>query len=838
MRVGAMRRMIPAVAWMFGAAAAWSRAEDLSKSHIRPVKVERIRARPKVRPQEGLYGEIRSRPGTDFRPYLKRPQDADAWKAKKFSYVVTELSPAVLYSSRYPEISFFNRIEAWGRGGPTHFAVPTRSGVRVASRGRGLDGKAQSEPWVLAWFAGAEGWLFDVPWLIVLEHRARTISLGAEGLKFRFGGPCGRVLAMPLYGYYKCPPAGTKWSRRLGGAVDFGIDTSRWARSFPRAVAARCRWWSEVLRRYPIHCKETFKVDRLHDVLTVKSQFEYLDIKDDWRTRPRTFAPISPSLALALTDEHNTFPVRFSDPVTDPFIMTAHGPYMGVEGKDSYEIEFETLKYIHELERPELPPAEAPGLVKEAYKRLQETASRRWAKPPGAEIRVDHGKGNYCWAAMGDRWYPRALPYVEDRNIQANAKATLKQYYHDWVIRKERYTEYKGPKKPYRNIYLFHGPGIGSWGGLGDAGKFAENLYVNLWSYAHYTEDVEVMKERWDFIKQLDITPLECGWKGVGRGSIAEMGDEAPPPIQYARLAWMAGDIDTYYYQCYIATRELLHHFIKQNGAQYFRRLQPYHQYYLQRVPRDFIEPMPENVFISNLWGGLFGWQVDGPTYPKQHRERQYWNRWVRFACCSTARFYRDHIRPEDLRKEFKDWKARFDGKPKPGGACQWIRDDPHIMPSLVRIMSLTLNAPLDEIEKLAVFDGKRLPYNRWRLYPDSGVFASAISIIRLSHPLHHDRLVPRSGRAGPYLLGLERSIQSDWSILLQQLANYDKKAKKLHWPVVGWTRWQTPKQPKDLGGGDLFGFGVVRPGPARSPTESGGWTQINWNTYTTWIDE
>jgi hypothetical protein len=805
----------------------------LSASLIRRVDVPRTAARGPVAPQPGRYGELRAAPRTDFTPFAAGP-GLETWMSKPFGTLVSELSPAVLYRSALPEMTFFNGIEAWGHGGPTHVAVRTAGGVVVANRGGRIDGAVQTEPWLVVWFAGAEGWMFDVPWLVVLEHRPRSIELGTEGLRVRFDRPSGRLAAMPFYGYYKAPPAGKRWSVLLDGARDFGIETSTWATAFPDAVAARAQWWAEVLRRYPVRSTETFRVDRLNDVLTIKSTFEYIEIRDDWGTSPRTLAPLPPTLALALTDEHNRFPMRFSAPVTDPFVMTSHGPYMGIEGQASYEIEFDTLKYINEEEHAEPPPANAPRLARDAYERLQATAGRKW--PTTSRMAVDHGVENYVWAAMGDRFYPMALPYIADEKIRANARDALRDYFAGWVLRKERFTAYQGPSTAWRGALLLHGPGIGSYGELGDAGKFSENLYSNLWAYAHYANDVGTIKAQWDLVTRLDITPLESGWKGFGRNSIAELGDEAAPPIDYARLAWMAGDIDTYYYQCYIATRELLHQFVKQNGAQYFRARQPYHQYFSAPGSTRLPEPMPANVFLSNLYGGLHGWQVDGPAYPSQHGERQYQNRWVRFSSPSVGRFYRDHVRSQDLRAEFDDLKRRFDGQPEPGAGSQWLRDDPHIMPSMVRLLSLTLDAPITELERMAVHQGRRLPYGEWQLHPESSVFASAISIIRLSHPRQYDRLIPKSGPPGPYVLGLERSIPSQWSVLVQQLEMWGRQ-ETLSWPVVGWTNWQTPRQPAALPGSQSFSFGAVTPSPGRSPRSTSGWTQLNWNTHIQWYE-
>ena len=43
--------------------------------------------------------------------------------------------------------------------------------------------------WSWAWFAGAQGWPFDVPWLIVLQRRPASIALGGEGAHHRVRRP-------------------------------------------------------------------------------------------------------------------------------------------------------------------------------------------------------------------------------------------------------------------------------------------------------------------------------------------------------------------------------------------------------------------------------------------------------------------------------------------------------------------------------------------------------------------------------------------------------------------------------------------------------------------------
>jgi len=38
------------------------------------------------------------------------------------------------------------------------------------------------------------------------------------------------------------------------------------------------------------------------------------------------------------------------------------------------------------------------------------------------------------------------------------------------------------------------------------------NLLETLWAYANYTNDWELIKDRWDIVKKLFCTPAETSW--------------------------------------------------------------------------------------------------------------------------------------------------------------------------------------------------------------------------------------------------------------------------------------------------------------------------------------
>src|SRR5262249_49515610 len=151
----------------------------------------------------------------------------------------------------------------------------------------------------------------------------------------------------------------------------------------------------------------------------------------------------------------------------------------------------------------------------------------------------------------------------------------------------------------------------------------------------------------WPLIKRLLTTPAETRWVGFARDGIVEMGDQAADCAAFARLAYKVGDLDSYNYGCYLLARELVHLFLKQRGPDYFRKHQPYHS----------MEFIGDPVFLTCLQADRAGWQIDGPQYPANARERQFHHRWRRFEDIDVARFIRE-VLMEDTHREL-DWLAR-----------------------------------------------------------------------------------------------------------------------------------------------------------------------------------
>jgi len=747
--------------------------------------------------QSPLYGE-RGKDLADF--WAKSPHYDITDRYERGSFLLsTELSPAILIHSNQSKVLIFANMDKWGLSSPTFCAIPLRQGIHLLKRGDSLSSPSQSAPWLLLWFSGGEGWSeWDVPFLLVLQHRPKEVSLSDKGLSLSFPKQVDDIVLMPLYGYYKPPQQGKDFLAQHN-LPSKNIRPWQWQREIPTEVVNRCDYLSKILRAYPLYGEEKFALSK--DTLIIRENFQWRYIADDWGTKPIRLAPLPPTLALALwAGDHKyaakPFPMLLSHPITDPDVFTPYGPWMGIADVDTYEVRFPLLTYIHIMEEPKLTDLElSPKVVKAALDWLVKHTGEKFQGRDWQEIWDHGGATNYCWQVMGDRWYAKAIPYLPE-GIQKRVKWVLGEYMRNFVLQEENY-------KPFKGMLLLTGPGIGTWGGYDDAGKFSSNLLETLWCYAHFCDDWGIIRGRWEMIKRFFITPLECDWKSFGRYAIAELGDEASPPLYMARLAYMVGDYDTYAFACYIFVRELVHHYIKQVGNEYFRLYQPWHS----------PEFMPKEVYLTNLWSDLAGWQIDGPTYPKETEERQFNNRWVRFSSEDVARFYRDVLGREiGEEMELLTKRAREDKTP-----YKLNEDTAHIAPSIIRLRSLLLNEPPDKLARLS-------PPSDWRLGRCADGIAFCLSFIRTSHPLSFLRLIPQRNPS-KFVLGLERTREhTEFPALCLAIEGIDRET-----PFLRWWGWEAPRK-ADMPQGEWWSFGEII--FADGPLGKLEGRYLNWNTF------
>lgn len=706
----------------------------------------------------------------------------------------TELCPMVLIRTQSTTLRLFHALGSWGLGAPTRCFYLASGRTRVLSPGQTASPGDMSSGWLLASFAGAQGWqVFDAPVLVCLQHRPQTVRLDGQGLWLQFSQPAGDVVVAPLFGYEKPLQKGVSLPCKTNLQQ---IRTWEWRDSLPAGIARRCGTLYRILRAIPIYADEQFTVDG--DDLILRTRYTFHTIRDEWNTPPLRLSPLPPVLALAWwAGRHSVaqkpFPMQIQGKLFDPDLMTPYGPWMGVSDAGELVIRFPLLRYVHVHEEHPLREESLQPVARHALEWVRQRLAEKFRRDDWQQVWDHGGAENYCWQVMGDRWYARAIPYLFERT-QAHLKASLRGYMREHVLQEKTY-------QPFREVLLLVGPGIGTWGGYDDAGKFSSNLMETLWCYAYYTGDWQTIRERWKLIQKLFVTPYECDWKSFGRYAIAELGDEAAPPLYMARMAYQVGDMDTYRFACYIFVRELVHHYVKQVG----------HPYFVQRQPWHSTEIMPDDVYLTNLWADIAGWQIDGPTYPRVTGERQYENRWVRFGSEDVARFYREVLGSE-IRREM-DWLLQ---RAREGKTPYRLHEDTaHIAPSLVRLRSLLLREPVEKLAELS-------PPERWQLGRAADGTAFCLAFLCAAAQPVRKRLIPRQPRQ-PYRKGLEPLITDSFPALTLVV-----EAEK-GYPVLRWWAWEPPQKAQGTAANDRWSFGMV----GSSTWASVQWRRqrLNWNT-------
>ncbi len=771
---------------------------------------------------------------------LNRPLWREDDRPEMLMYV-SELSPAwLLRNNATRTYHLFADTDRWGLGAPTHIALPADGRAKVRRAGAAIssaDLSAMDRSWMLVWFAGAKGYDdWDVPYLVVLQHRPTAARLDEQGLKLEFDQPGGYLAVLPLYGGYKPPQAG-KAHFVAQGLAPKGVLPFTWSQGLPAEVVKRCDFWARVTKAYPVNCDEQFRVDPSTDEVIIRSRFTYLTIEDDWNTEPLKYAPIPP--VLANCHWGGTFPVTFDQEVHDPNYPTCYGPWMGVRGADGYTTRMKVLQYVHEVERIELPDAPSP-LVGRALAELTDYAADNAADPAVLNKHIDH---NVVWGMYNHyRWQNSNLLYVTDEGVQTGGKLINQYRFANEVFWKG---QYKATDVGVgREFYFLPAPG---WGFQGDAGKITNDAYYTAWLYAYATGDYQLIADRWDeLIRRLNCLPFTMCWSRFGRDAIAEGGDEAPPPMGMARVAWAIGDMDTYAYACYLFARELTHHYVKVGvGADYFRQYQPIHA----RINADWKgpshwpehdRPIPPRVNVTNMWSESAGWILGGPpadrpiygdywTAPHPihgkppaklpdvipwayYGSGQWVPKWARFDAEDVFRFYHDHHR-DACREELDTWqRVEFPTLPskaysKPGGHGGYPR-------SPWRLMQLRADILHESDETIASL----YPPEHW--VEAEQTFYQGMARSGMSRETV--RIIPRSAPATPFQRGLERDCVANpsWDNPVQTPAGIvvtDKgKVTAVHWPAPCQYMALPPRVPGDAGTGKRWSLGYITPGADR----------------------
>jgi len=553
----------------------------------------------------------------------------------------TQLSPAWLIRTTSSSVDLFAGSKAAGLDSPTYVGFADGAGKSDVYSRAGSVGEVSlsrmSEPWLMVWWQGAGGWKdWDIPFLVVLQHKPTSLTMTDDGITLKFNRRAGNIAIMPLFGYAKLPQLDSyaKTPSRFRFPESWptsDLRTWTWNRGLPPSAVDRCRWWSRALELIPYQVKESFAIDHGTGSVHIKDEFSYVNNFSDWGVKPITVAPLSPTFAIARL---GGYPIKVTEPFKDWNYPTIFGPYSGIEGSRSIDYDLNIGPYWMQSAVPNLalpnsakalPDTTQAALIESGTGVAQETDDQAWG----------FRDGNFVWDMQTDDFRkPALLTQYCEGSLRQDRKSWLQAKSLHELLDKSRYgMDERAGTLTRRYI---DGPGIGDWGSgdWGDAGKLGSDMIYDAYIYAYSTGDYQTIADNWDTIVSLNSLPTTMSWIGVGRGSIAEMGDEAPIELALARLAYAVGDREEYAAAVYWYARELAVHVLKEGAfTKWSEQFAPWHT---------GIELPTETA--TNLWGTNAGW-VGGGFNSSLSGENQWDNFYVRFDDADVLRFQRKYCR-------------------------------------------------------------------------------------------------------------------------------------------------------------------------------------------------
>jgi len=683
------------------------------------------------------------------------------------SGIQSELYPGTLWHSVADQVSVFGDLARIGLGAPAFLAYSSPTGIAVVRPGGVMIGDQMRENWLLAGFSGAAGWTeWDSPWAVFLQSRPRHVALETNQVTLAFDGPAGFWTMMPLYGTY-LPPVQGREILKAQGLKEKGLLTWEWPLVVARDPLTRLRYWAGATRRFPERVGGGVEVNGSLGTVTLRERFKWFEIPDAWSTRPVEIAPVSPVLGLVLT-RGQSFPVKLTKAPFDLEMPTVYGPSFGVPDTSVYAMAFSVLRYINDAERViPLDSGKPSARVAETIERLR--LAGREMFPSANEYQPEGGGDWISLAALyGYLWQARALEFFDDAT-RTNAVASLRRAMWERVLTPERFVE--------RDVRGENGRVIRSRESQGPLGRaWTSALVQAMWAVAHATGDRDLVRERWPLVRQAWVRHVAGWWIGFGTCESATLGDGVAPNLAWARLAWLAGDLESYRLGCGAAARELVLLHARLRGGKWFREQQPW-----RPGP-----PMPDTVAPQRLLGETAGWEVAGPGYPAGTSNGWPGERWTRFVDWDVARFCRDHL-AADVRREV-GWIGPTTGSAvSEGQGVAGLLEMGFEAPGATNRLSLG-NPPLSG-------------------NAGSAVLSRCLAILRAEGMFRTERLIPAVNLDGEEATNWESPTNAHRVQTIDVV-----RSGQPWWPRVRWVDWTTPM-------GEPWDVGEVRAGNADRPS-------------------
>ena len=236
---------------------------------------------------------------------------------EKLLIYASALSPAVVVAPQ-------GRALELGHWAARGYAAPDRcawvcGGKVWEDEAKAIDPKTMEESWLLLWRA-KEGIESPRPLLVVFERRPEAVALDGDVLRVALPEGRARVVLVRPFG----EPLGADLTKQQ---------------------IERCRLWSRAALRIPTGYLERTRFEG--DTCRVTMKYDYLELEDDWGTKPLTLAPLPMLFSYAM--EHKWPNARVAGEVADLgcransgfYPRSDCGTYRAALGKDEVAYSFD-----------------------------------------------------------------------------------------------------------------------------------------------------------------------------------------------------------------------------------------------------------------------------------------------------------------------------------------------------------------------------------------------------------------------------------------------------------------------------------------------------------------
>jgi F5/8 type C domain len=228
----------------------------------------------------------------------------------RYTVTLHEAAPGILYDfsdAKAANLSLSAQYVAFMQGGKLVAKAMPSTGIVYDPK----DG-ALSENWIAFWGVGADGTVKG-PVELVMTRKPSQVTASDKGVRLTFPDKAGKMVVL----------------RPLGIEAPSTKSETAWKGGLPERAAKRCRFWAAASLALPKIIHEAYRVR--DGRVEIENYTEFDTLKNDWKIKPLPIAMLPPMLRLA---QNAGMPVQMPERTSNLRYPTKAGPLYGVIGMD------------------------------------------------------------------------------------------------------------------------------------------------------------------------------------------------------------------------------------------------------------------------------------------------------------------------------------------------------------------------------------------------------------------------------------------------------------------------------------------------------------------------